>query len=65
MNEFLENYKIIDATDNTILKIRTAFALCRVDDFIYIEIPNQHDAETEYVQYTIRLLASHEVSSSL
>ena len=53
--EFLENYKMIDADDSTVLKMQVAFAVCRKGDFVYIQIPYENDdGKTEYVQHIIK-----------
>lgn len=52
--EFLENYKIIDAEDSTVMKIQFPFAICRKADFVYIQIPYENAGKTEYVQHIIK-----------
>lgn len=59
LTEFLVNYGMIDITDDSILKIGKKFAICRKDEYTYVQIPYQNDIGTEYVYYIIKVLDKH------
>jgi hypothetical protein len=55
LNEFLDYYGLIDASDDLIIKIRRPFAFARDEDTMFIQLVNLDDNEEEYVRYAIKI----------